>query len=113
MPRKKTKNLKLFTMKVEENQLEKYRQYAKEKNRPLATIIKSLLDNEPLPSKTNFKKEPIRTYNDVNHELIRQLSAIGNNLNQIARRVNQEEKFDVIPHLVSIENQLEKLLDAH
>ncbi len=113
MPRKKTKNLKLFTMKVEENQLEKYRQYAKDKNRPLAKIIKSLLDNERLPEKPNFKKEPIRKYNNVNPELIRQLAAIGNNLNQIARRVNQKEKFDVIPHLVSIESQIEKLLDAH
>lgn len=113
MPRPKTKNLKLFTMKVEENQYKKYKALAKSKKRPLATIIKMLLDEQPLPKNVIEKKESERVYSKVNPELIRQVSAIGNNLNQIARRLNQEEEFDVVLHLIHIENQLQEILDAH
>jgi predicted transcriptional regulator len=113
MPRPKKKNLKLFTMKVEENQYLKYKDFAKSKNKPLSKIIKMLLDDQPIPENVIEKKEPKRVYNKVNPELIRQISAIGNNLNQIARRLNQKEEFDVVLHLHYIEKQLQEILDAH
>ncbi len=113
MPRPKKKNLKLFTMKIEENQYQRYKAFAKSKNKPLSEIIKMLLDDQPIPENVVEKKEPKRVYNKVNPELIRQISAIGNNLNQIARRLNQKEEFDVVPHLYYIEKQLQEILDAH
>jgi len=58
-------------------------------------------------------KKRKRKYSDVNPLLIREINAIGNNLNQISRRVNENQKFDVVVELASIEAQLESLLNAH
>jgi len=113
MPRPKIKNLKLFTMKVEENKLKKYKAFAKSKNMPLSKIIKMLLDDQPLPENVIERKEPRRVYNKINPELIRQVSAIGNNLNKIARKLHQKEELDVVPHLYYIEKKLQEILDAH
>jgi len=105
----KTKEpIKLFTMKLPQSKLERYKHFAKSYDLPLSHIIQKLLDDEPLPKrirqKSTLKADP---------ELIRQIAAIGNNLNQISRRVNQGDKFDVTVHLLSIEYQLERLLHAH
>ena len=108
----KTK-IKLFTMKVKEEKLLQYHQFAKSKNKPLSEIIKALLDNQPLPENVPVRKEPKRKYTKVDPNLVFQLSGIGNNLNQIARRLNQKEKIELLPYLVSIEEQIERLMDAH
>jgi len=100
--------IKLFTMKIPQSKLEKYKYFAKYYDLPLSQLIQKLLEQQPLPKRVRQKPTP-----KVDPELIRQLSAIGNNLNQVSRRVNQGDKIDVISHLVAIENQLEQLLNAH
>jgi hypothetical protein len=104
---------KLFPMKVKEEKLLQYHEFARSKNLPLSEVIRRLLDNSPLPENVPVRKEPKREYTKVDPDLVFQLSAIGNNLNQIARRLNQKEKLDILPHLVAIENQLERLMDAY
>jgi len=100
--------IKLFTMKIPQSKLNRYKHAAKLHGLPLSRLIQNSLESQPLPKRIRQKPTP-----KSDPELIRQISAIGNNLNQISRRVNQGDKFDVIPHLVAIENQLEQLLNAH
>ena len=45
----------------------------------------------------------------IERELLSVLSRIGNNLNQIARSINQGEKRLVLAELVAIENELKEL----
>ena len=71
------------------------------------------MNAEELPETVPVKKTRKRKYSDVNPLLIREINAIGNNLNQISRRVNENQKFDVVVELASIEAQLESLLNAH
>ncbi|MBR0560829.1 plasmid mobilization relaxosome protein MobC, partial [Neokomagataea anthophila] len=56
---------------------------------------------------------------DVAPELLRQVSGIGNNLNQIARRLNQldglnpTERVSLLAVLNSLDRQLSELLEQH
>jgi len=100
--------IKLFTMKIPQSKLDRYKLAAKSYALPLSQLIQKLLESQPLPKRVRQKPTP-----KVDPELVFQVAAIGNNLNQIARRVNQGDKFDVVPHLVAIEDQLEQLLNAH
>jgi hypothetical protein len=57
---------------------------------------------------------------EVDPQLLRQLAGIGNNLNQIARIINQQSKTDtpldrvaVITALSGIERELQRLNDDH
>ena len=105
-------------MKVEESLLEKWRYFAKSKQIHLSDVIKRLMDGQELPEAVPVKKEPKRKYSDVHPELIRELNAIGNNINTISRKVNdrrawENQKLDVAMELSSIEQQLERVLYAH
>lgn len=104
---------KLYTMKVEQEVLEKWHEFAKSKNKPLSDIIKLLMSNQKLPKKIKQRQEPKRKYSTVNPKLLFEINAIGNNINQISRRVNESQKFDVLIELQSIEQKLERLLNAH
>ena len=42
-------------------------------------------------------------------DLIYELNRIGNNLNQIAKSINNKEKIPVLTQLIAIEKQLQKL----
>ena len=99
---------KLFTMKIPQSKLENYKELAARFDLPLSQLIQKVLDRQELPKRVRPKKVPT-----ADPELVRQVAAIGNNLNQIARRLNSGDKFDVVPHLVAIEDQLEQLLNAH
>ena len=107
------KKPKLFTMKVEPELLAKWHHFAKSKNKPLSDIIKLLMNSEDLPESVPVKTTPKRKYADVDPKLLREINAIGNNLNQISRKLNEGQKFDAIIELSSIEQQLERLLHAH
>jgi len=56
---------------------------------------------------------------DVAPELLRQVSGVGNNLNQIARRLNQldglnpQQSVSLLAVLNSLDRQLTELLDLH
>ena len=45
----------------------------------------------------------------IERELLSELSRIGNNLNQIARSINQGEKRLILAELVAIESELKEL----
>jgi len=98
---------KLYTMKVEESMLKKWHQFAKSRREPLSDIIKKLMTDGKLPRVKNTKK--------VDTTLMRELNAIGNNINQIARAINSNKDINIETNvlLVMIEQQLKDLLDAH
>lgn len=53
---------------------------------------------------------------DVDPALLRQLASIGNNLNQIARTLNQKsalERIQLISMLTSIQRELDKIREEH
>lgn len=90
---------KLFTMKLSSAELEKYKALAKENGTTLANLINSKLQNLPPQKKDK--------------ELIFSLAKIGNNLNQIARAVNGNQKIEILDALLKIEKALEEIKNAH
>ena len=46
----------------------------------------------------------------IEKDLLYELNKIGNNLNQIARAINSNEKIEVLKMLVNIENKLSELM---
>lgn len=57
-----------------------------------------------------------RKFTPVDPDLLRQISRLGNNLNQIARRVNQydfDTSLDLLQALLTIERRLKQVQDAH
>jgi len=112
------KKPKLFTMKVDEDELSRWKFFAQNRQMHLSDDIKKLMRGEKLPDVVPPKKRPKRKYSDVNPELIVAINRIGGNLNQITKRVNdrrawENQKVDVVMQLSVIEQQLERLLDAH
>lgn len=90
---------KLFTMKLSSIELEKYKALAKENGTTLANLINSKLQNLPLQK--------------ANKELLFELNKIGNNLNQIAKNLNAGSQINLIKELLTIERQLQEILNAH
>ena len=101
---------KLLTMKVDETEKSKWAELAKSHDMSLAELIRTRLNDLKLPE---AKKRKPRKVPKADPELLRQIAGIGNNLNQISRRVNEGQKFDVALELSAIEAQLRRLLDAH
>jgi len=94
-------------MKVTDTEKSTWHDIAKSHHLSLSELIRQKLNN----TKTKPKKSHrIKT---VDPELLREINAIGNNINQIARRINEGQKFDAVLELQSIEAKLEKLLNAH
>jgi len=55
----------------------------------------------------------VQAVSKADPELLRQVAAIGNNLNQIARRVNAgQPAVEVLAELRAIERQLERLIEC-
>jgi len=102
------KKTKLLTMNVTEAEKQKWKQIAKDRGVTLTDLIRTKLDDLPTPR----KKRPKQVI-EVDPDLLFEVNAIGNNLNQIARRLNQGEKFDVLPLLVAIEAHLMEAVNAH
>lgn len=107
------KKPKLFTMKVDEALLKKWHHFARSKQMHLSDVIKRLMSDEDLPETVPVKKEVKRRYSTVDPELLRAVNSIGSNINQISTRINMNQKFDVVLQLSLIEQNLERLLDAH
>jgi hypothetical protein len=99
------KKKKMITIRVSDDELVQFKALAKSHDLSLGELIRKLLLGE--------KPKRKRSTPTADPKLIFQIAAIGNNLNQIARKVNQGDRFDLMPHLVAIENQLEQLLNAH
>ena len=93
-------------MKMSADELAKYHTIAKSKNTSLAKMIRDFLQGEK--PKISHKQK------SVDSNLLRELNAIGNNVNQIARRLNEsDEHLQTLIALSSIEEQLQRVLNAH
>ena len=99
------KKTKLFTMKVTDAEKSEWQTLAKSHKLSLSELVRQKL-NDTKPKKMHRAKT-------VDPELLRAINAIGNNLNQISRRINEQQKFDAIVELQSIEAKLESVLNAH
>ena len=80
----------------------------------LANLIRRMLNSKEV------QRKPIpgsaRNFTPADPALIRQVAAIGNNLNQIARVVNSTgftDSFEIIEHLLMIERKLNEVTDAY
>ena len=87
--------------------------HAKNTGQTMASLAREKLqiDTENPPQEISR-----RHYVQVDPELIRQISRLGKNLNQIARKVNHSgvtDPLDLIVHLLSIERRLKQIQDAH
>jgi hypothetical protein len=98
-----SKRDKLLTMKVTAEEKARWRSIAESRDLSLAELIRSHLDGL-----TPKKKRP-----PADPDLLRELNAVGNNLNQIARRLNQLESIDTLQLMVEIERDLKRVLHAH
>ena len=99
------KKNKLITMKVTDAEKKTWQSLAKSHHLSLSELIRQKLNNT--------KPKKLHRVKTVAPELLREINAIGNNLNQISRRINEEQKFDVVLELSAIEEKLEKILNAH
>lgn len=100
---------KLFTMKISPKEKVRWRRMADDRELTLSHLVRSLLDDMPI-RKVGRGRKPII---DVDPRLLFEVNSIGNNINQIARRLNSGEKFDSLILLSSIEEQLTEVIRAH
>ena len=104
------KKPKLLTMKVDEVEKSRWQKIAKSFGISLAELIRIRLNNLELPKQNKIKhRQPPK----VDPNLMRKITGATNNLNQISRRVNEGQKFDVAVELASIDAQLEAIRYAH
>ncbi len=61
----------------------------------------------------NASKKRSTTVQKCDPQLLRQLAGIGNNLNQIARRVNSDSKAEILQSLITIERMIREVHDQH
>jgi hypothetical protein len=108
MPKKKIMT-EMITMKVSPQEKEEWQRLAKGYRTTLAGLIRSRLSTIPKPLIPISRPRPAPK---ADPELIYQVAAIGNNLNQIARRVNSGEikAVETLGQLRTIEQQLERLI---
>jgi len=99
------KKTKLFTMKVSADEKIAWQKIAKSYGINLSELVRQKLSNTKI-----IKRKKIKT---VDPQLLREINAVGNNLNQISRRINEGQKFDAVIELSSIEQKLQSVLDAH
>lgn len=96
---------KLITIKVSEEEKAKWQQIANSNGLSLSDQVREKMNGIKIR-----RKKPML---EVDPCLLREINAIGNNLNQISRRLNGGERFDLLSYLVSIEQNLEELVNAY
>ena len=101
----------MFTIKATADELTRWKELAGRYDLPLAEVIRLLMEGVELRPDLPPPKPKHRPPPKVDPYLIRQVAAIGNNLNQIARRVNAGQRFDVLASLASIEDRLAELIE--
>jgi uncharacterized protein YukE len=104
---------KSIKIRAFENERLDWQAKASNANMTLANYIRSLLNSEQVKRDAPIKRSR-RSYEPVDPVLIRQLAKIGNNLNQIAKRVNSDDQsINIISELLIIQRQLEVIKNAH
>ena len=106
-PRKRSE---LLRVRCTSEDLERWQAIAKSRDETVSGVVRRLLDGTP-----EKRRSPIPP---VDVRLLRQVAMVGNNLNQIARVVNEARVIkahadarDVLGHLVIIERLLRELID--
>jgi hypothetical protein len=74
-------------VRVNEAERERYQQMAADADLPLSDLIRQRMQ-QPVVAAPRAKQRRLRTVK-ADPELMRQLAAMGNNLNQIARSINR------------------------
>lgn len=97
---------KLFTMKIDSQTLDEWKSKADAAGISVAELIRQSVAGQKI---RRTEKPAIKKADPA---LLRQIAAIGNNLNQIARRCNAGDRFDVLLELRSIEERLQELVEA-
>ena len=98
----------LFTLKIEPSLLNEWKAKANAASVSVAELIRRSVAGQKIECRPAVRHRPPPK---VDPDFIFQVAAIGNNLNQIARRVNSGESFDVLVELASIEKQLSELVE--
>lgn len=97
------KSSRLF-VRCHADELAKWKEYASQHNLSFSSYVRSCLNKGPKISHL-VRVEPV---------VVRQLAAIGNNINQIARRVNisltAKDRFMIEQFLIAIRHDLEQML---
>ncbi len=99
-----------INMKQEHHELLKLK--ANESNLSLAQYVRDKLDidlNDNRIIKKSRKKIPKASYTTADPKLLYHLSSIGNNLNQIAKKVNISKSIDtniILNYLIEIQRQI-------
>ena len=110
-----SEKLKQIKVNFYPHQHEKLKQIAKSNNTTIAQFIREKLDLELEEKDTRKIYTPVqkKVYKTSDPKLLFELNKIGNNLNQIAKVINQKKDdvntIDILQSLVNIENQLKDL----
>jgi len=110
-----SKKLKQVKVNFYQEQHQLLKQKADENNVTIAQYIRKKLELELKKNDTRkiYKKHEKVTYKKADPNLIYQLNKIGNNLNQIAKKINSKKNInniDILQTLANIEKDLEKIL---
>jgi len=112
MADKKPTKDKFIKLRVSEKERDRWNAKAKNAGLTLADYFRKLADEEP----TNITPVGLnsrRKFTPADPELVRQIARIGNNLNQIAKAVNQGHSTDLLEQLITIERMLKGVIDAY
>jgi len=100
----------LFTMRIPLSKYQKLKEASKYFDMPISKMFMRAVEQKDFNiPKHRKRKEPPK----ADPQLLRQLAGIGNNLNQIAKRLNKGEKLEVLPHLLSIEREFDEIIALH
>ena len=99
-------------VRVNEAERERYQQMAADADLPLSDLIRQRMQ-QPVVAAPGAKQRRLRTVK-ADPELMRQLAAMGNNLNQIARSINRhglrpDDATLLLTYLSSIQHELRQL----
>ena len=106
MSKKKYKQVKV---NLDENVHQQFKEFCDAGNITMAEYFRKSIN-----TKIDDVREPLKTrvYKVVNPELLYHLNKIGNNLNQVARHLNEGNTLDlqVLAELINIEKTLKEFL---
>lgn len=111
MPSKRSRN-SWVKVRVNEYEREQYQRMADDADMPLSDLIRQRME-QPIVDAPRAKQRRLRTVK-ADPELMRQLAAMGNNLNQLARSVNRhglrpDDALMLLTYLTGIQNELRLL----
>jgi len=111
-----SEKLKQVKVNLYPHQHEQIKNLAKSNNITIAQYIREQLDLnlDPKDTRKIYTETQKKVYKETDPKLLYELNKIGNNLNQIARVLNQKKDdvntVEILQSLVSIEKEIKSLL---